>query len=380
MINKKLLFLLCLLACEKDHDGETIFTSDELLSYESEQHTQVFEPNVSSNNKLDILLVIDNSYSMEGPQQKLATNLEPLLEYIGDSDWRIAITSTDVRNVIYSVDDAQKFSTRHEFVKTITRENQGEFKEAIENLGISGGRNEAVLWKAIQALKGNYLQDNDLGLQANQIDTACFIENSCVDLLGRLNEECPCLPLVTQCRKREHWLRDGSTLAILLVTDEDHQCHDRAFGCTINDFYFYLKSIREPGATARVYGLLSDDATPDENTVPGNNRFINWKDPSGEESLFSKGKDKGWASIYDRDYTETLRNISKSIASSIKKSFTLEHAYDDKGETSVVFIKSDGTRDDLAKGQYSIKGKTLDIIKTIPNDIEKIEVTYSYGK
>ena len=377
MINKKLLFLLFLLACEKDPDGKSIFSSDELLSYESEQHIQVFEPKVSSNNKLDILLVIDNSGSMADPQQKLATNLEPLLEYIGDSDWQIAITSSD---------------TLDGTIKIIDKDKKEEFYNAVNGVGIKGIGDEAVLWKAIQALKGNQLPNNDLGLEDTQAHP------NWVDCMNRNPTICPYFPAKNQwqhfentdrgclcrvmhkpsteinhCQKRERWLRDGSTLAILLVTDEDHQCHDRVFGCTINDFYFYLKSIREPHATARVYGLLSY-ATSGNGIVPGNKRFINWRDPSGEP-LFEH-----LASIDDQDYTETLRKISEIIALSIKNSFTLEQAYDDKGETSVTFIKSDGTRDDLAKGQYSIKGKTLDIIKTIPDDIEKIEVTYSYGK
>ena len=363
----KLFLLLLLIACEED-DKQSIFTSQELLSYESEQHTQIFDPKVNSNNKLDILLVIDNSGSMYVPQQQLAKNLAPLLEYIKDNDWQIAITSSDTRDGI---------------AKIINKDNKDEFAPTITGLGTNGITNEAVLFKAIQALKGNYLPNNDLGLKSTQLHQ-CIV-NNCLDLL----QPCSCETTYTtrqigSCEERQRtednkpWLRDDSMLAILLVTDEDHQCHDQVFGCTINDFYFYLKSIRVPHATVKVYGLLGDRGAPSDLTsgfVGGNNWFTRWRDGDGE-SLFAEVP----SSIYNNDYNSVLVAISRSIATSIEHSFTLDHAHDDKSEPSVTFVRSNGKREPLAKGQYRISGSSLRIIAKIPDDIEKIEVSYSYGK
>ena len=386
MINKKFFLLLCLVACEED-DKQSIFTSEELLSYESEQHIQVFDPRVNSNNKLDILLVIDNSGSMLDPQAKLAANLEPLLKYIKGSDWQIAITSSDTRDGI---------------VKIINNDNQSEFKSTIDNLGVDGIGNEAVLVKAIQALKGHYLPNNDLGLEDTQIHEdyiSCLKREDCYPIpTNPIPDRCwNCMgkkPQFTRiiggCKskaeekdkepKHEHWLRDGSMLAILLVTDEDHQCHDQVFGCTINDFYFYLKSIREPGATAHVYGLLGDkNDMIDAGFIGGNRWFTEWRDEDGEE-LFGP-ENKHVASIRDDNYTGILEDISRSIATSIGSKFTLDHAYDGKGNTSVTFIYGGGKRRELTEAGYRFEGRnTLVLIEKPPNDIEEIEVSYSYGK
>ena len=355
MINKKFIFLLCLVACEEGDKEDSIFTSKELYSYESEQHTQVFDPKVNTNNKLDILLVIDNSGSMEQHQNNLAGKIEPLLSYINDTDWQIAITSSD---------------TRDETVKIISKKrgNQSEFEPTITGLGTKGIIHEAIIWKAIQALKGNHLK-NDLGIEYTQF-WDCKEKDPRCDIYDP--------PEINRCQKFEnepYWLRADSMLAILLVTDEDHQCHDLVYGCTINDFYFYLKSIREPGATAKVYGLLGNGQDDLANGFVGKNKwFAEWKDED-KEGLFEYV-----ASIRDRDYSKILEAISKNIAKSIESNFTLEHVYDDKGETSVTFIYSDGRREKLTKGQYRITGNTLKVIRKPPDNIKKIEVSYTYGK
>ena len=362
MINNKFIFLLCLVACEED-SKQSIFNSKELYSYESEQHTQVFNPKINTNNKLDILLVIDNSGSMYDYQKNLSTKLESLLEHINDTDWQIAITSSDTRDGIASVISKEKG-------------NQNEFGSTITNLGIDGIGNEAIVFKATQALKGNYLLNNDLGLETTQIYD-CWINQSCDKRTSQMTRQ------ISSCKEREHWLRDDSMLAILLITDEEHQCHDRVFGCTINDFYFYLKSIREPKATAKVYGLF---CLKDENecarellgrpTNKGSKTFARWRDEDGE-GLFEPN---GVASIRDADYSKTLKAISQSIATSIEENFTLEHVHDGKGDTSVTFITTDGNRERLAEAEYRITGNTLVVIRKPPDNIEKIEVSYSYGK
>ena len=118
-------------------------------------------------------------------------------------------------------------------------------------------------------------------------------------------------------------LREDSTLAILIVSDEDHNCN-KYYMCSLTDLYFYLNSIRTLHATARVYGLLDID-TQDESmgrgsfgamiVLPGARKFLNWQDNNGE-SLFDH-----YASINDKDYTETLQKISRSIHAAMQNTF-----------------------------------------------------------
>lgn len=55
-----------------------------------------FSVTSSTNNKVDILLVIDNSGSMAGEQEKLASAFSNFINNLAGLDWRIAITTTDV--------------------------------------------------------------------------------------------------------------------------------------------------------------------------------------------------------------------------------------------------------------------------------------------
>ena len=50
-------------------------------------------------------MVIDNSGSMFEEQVLLSTRLNPLLEHIGDTDWQIAIATTDSRDCIKKIID-----------------------------------------------------------------------------------------------------------------------------------------------------------------------------------------------------------------------------------------------------------------------------------
>ena len=176
---------------------------------------------------------------------------------------------------------------------------------------------------------------------------------------------------VSNCEKRTPWLREDSTIAILLVTDEDHNCHENLYGCKITDLYFYLNSIRVLHSTAKIYGLLNIEKVEGEGGVFGAERFLSWKDGDGE-SIFDH-----YASINDGDYTETLSKISLSIASAIQSSFNLERVHDGKN-AEVIINYGDKTRT-LKKGEYHIDGKTLTIVTNLPADTETVEIVYTHN-
>ncbi len=60
--------------------------------------TQAFSVTEQKNNKVDILLVIDNSKSMAEEQQKISVAFADFLTNLGSINYRIAITTTDVYN------------------------------------------------------------------------------------------------------------------------------------------------------------------------------------------------------------------------------------------------------------------------------------------
>jgi hypothetical protein len=54
-------------------------------------------------NKLDILVVVDDSNSMEDDQKKMGSRISSFINTLSDVDWQIAITNTDVSNGPYGL-------------------------------------------------------------------------------------------------------------------------------------------------------------------------------------------------------------------------------------------------------------------------------------
>ncbi len=64
--------------------------------------TKVFDQSEGAN-KLDILVISDNSYSMEVDQKKLGKKFSNFISAIQDIDWQIGITTTDTSDGIYGI-------------------------------------------------------------------------------------------------------------------------------------------------------------------------------------------------------------------------------------------------------------------------------------
>lgn len=204
---------------------------------------------------LDVLIVIDNSSSMAEEQRNLSDKMMPLLSYVSESDWRIGVVTTDesdgcLRDVIYK--------------------NQANVEAAFSAAilaGVSGSGIEAGVPQAVRALKP--------------------------DCLGGAG-----------------WLRPDSTLAILIVSDEDN-CSDgkkcRVTAHNSGDFLLdHLSDIRVVGVNARVFGLIWH-ASQDQSQCPSAFRagqiYSNLIDQTGGS----------WGSICDSDYSETLRAMSLDL-------------------------------------------------------------------
>jgi len=126
------MLLLGLLGCTENelyrHDGTDVF-------YQSPPQ------------EVDILLVVDNSCSMQPYQQKLSTNFSEFITFFDDANilWHIGVTTTDIQ-----ADSAGQLANA--FITWEDDDAQGRFEDAV-NVGIGGYYHEAGLhagWMALE--------------------------------------------------------------------------------------------------------------------------------------------------------------------------------------------------------------------------------------
>ena len=295
---------------------------------------------------LDILLVIDNSLSMERVHNEVSTKLPSLLNYVTDSNWKIAVISTDKKECIRQIITKDTPNYDEVFAQTIT------------GLGIDGSPREETILMAHRGLKG----------------------------------ECS--------GQFFNWLRDNSSLAVILVTDEDHQCYkDSSYdkrkekyndvlcyksywgtSTPINaeetkklyqpivNFYNYLREIREPKLTAKVYGIINYNEDS-HNRDSGSKRFLRWRSDRNEE-LFDNT-----ASIFG-DYDTILQNISQDISVILKDQFLLQQVPDPG--TLEVRVTTGDIQTVLSSDEYMVSGTTL-TLNHPPDKGAIIDIDYAYN-
>lgn len=126
------MFILGLLGC----------TENELVLHDA---TDVFYQ--SPPQEVDILLVVDDSCSMEPYQQKLSTNFSEFITFFDDANilWHIGVTTTDVYN-----DGAGQLENA--FITWEDEDAQERFEDAV-NVGVEGYYSEMGLHAAKMALE-----------------------------------------------------------------------------------------------------------------------------------------------------------------------------------------------------------------------------------
>ncbi|MDE3268986.1 MAG: VWA domain-containing protein [Pseudomonadota bacterium] len=259
----------------------------------SSTHKQTFQSKAAG--ILDILLVIDSSGSMRDEQQALKDNMPNLLSQVNESDWQISVVNTD-----------PKCDFRPPISKTTPS-----YKAKYMNNVLVGtyGGTELAVYNAIRSMKG----------------------------------ECA----------NSAWQRDGSTIAVIIVTDEPHQCRseDQEVCATAGKLQEYLHSIRA-ASDVKIFGL-----------VTGNG----WK----SESMFADVGDITDKSKYD----SIFKAISSSVNDSLKSSYELDYLPD--GITFNVTV--DGTA--VSSSNYTRSGKVITFKDgVLPEDKDvAVVITYSYG-
>jgi hypothetical protein len=215
---------------------------------------------------LDIVLVVDNSNSMQQEQTNLSTKIAPLLSKVAQSDWQIAVTSTD----FYRPACERLFNKQTANLATV-------FANTIKNLGINGDGVEIGFYKAVQALS-----------------------NTC---------------------QGQDWVRPNSTVVVLIVSDEDNCSNTldttncRGTGAKDASYILnYLAQIRELGRTARMYGIISPPENPC--ATADNTGFVYAEAIKATQGFYG--------SICDASYENTLAAISENISSILAPSFRLK--------------------------------------------------------
>lgn len=268
---------------------------------------ETFTQASSPQGPLDILVIIDNSGSMAEEQINLSTKLGKLIEFVADSDWRIAVETTDPADpcgqYLITKNDANPESA---FASAVTR-------------GTSGSGNERGILQAVNGLKCN----------------------------------------------GGNWLRTDSTLAILIVSDEDNcsdglQCDQNAWK-DASYLTSYLNTIRVAGTNARVYGLIWDPSAPvcQDALRPGTIYH--------DAIVATDGK---LGPVCSSDYSATLSAVSENISTILEKNFTLR--YPAVQGTEEIYL--DGVR--IYSG-YRIQGNVLSF-DVAPSVGSVVRINYQY--
>ena len=300
---------------------DTMSTTSDIKAPGVPMHTDLFTQAASdgkasetftqapSSGVLDIVLVVDNSGSMAAHQQNLSTRLAPLLQYISDSQWRINVVTTDPRDgcmrALIQKDDPNVDEA---------------FAQAV-SAGTAGSGSERGILQAVNALKCN----------------------------------------------GGTWLRQDSSLAVLIVSDEDN-CSDgndckgepQASASYLTD---YLGSVRQLGVDARVYGIFWRAADTAAQCPTAYNQAV----------IYSAAvtQTNGTAgSICDGDFTPALQAISKNIAVTLKKQFSLQHI--PVADTLKIYIN-----DQLLASGYNVSGTVINL-QNAPGAGAVIRVDYDY--
>lgn len=276
-------------------------------------HGAAIEENFKQDNYgiLDLLVVIDNSGSMFEEQKNLSSKLDPLLTFVKDSDWQVAVLTTDP--------DANKNPCFRSIIKKGDVNVQDAFANAIQ-AGTSGSGDERGILNA-----------------ARGVDTC-----------------------------KASWMRPGSSVAVLIVSDEDNCSNGTSCAGQVDAKPKYLidalNKSRVAGVDAKVYGLIN---------VPGTVCKTAYNVSNVYNQLIKDAKGVA-GSICDSDYTTTLKAISKEVALTLKVQFSLKNKPD--MNTLEVFVNN--VKQDPSA--YSLNNQTLKF-NMVPPAGADIKVTYVSG-
>lgn len=267
---------------------------------------------------VDILVVVDNSGSMEAEHNKIKEKLPDLISQVSGASWQIRVVSTDAAN------PCNQFSL-------INENNPLDFAIHIAALGTNGSANERGVHKAIKGL-------------------------DCTD---------------------DPWIRTASNLAVLIVSDEDN-C-SQTCGSQAENTPAELKTLmasdisnkqtlRTLGDDARVYGIYHKPGTVCASASYEADEY---------DSLVADTS--GYAgSICDANYDMTFQTISQDMKNQLKSTFELANT----PTNGSLVVTSRASENDpylpLVQGvDYTLTGKIIEFINT-PLANASVKANYLY--
>ncbi|MDQ3233780.1 MAG: DUF2460 domain-containing protein, partial [Pseudobdellovibrionaceae bacterium] len=280
---------------------------------EQEFKTESFAQSANASGLLDVLVVVDTSGSMKEEQGNLSTKLLPLLSYVKDSDWKIGVVTTDPNE-----------GCLRGLIRKGDRNAEQLFASAV-NAGIQGSGNERGILQAVNGLKG-------------------------------------------ECNQNGSWLRTNSTVAVLVVSDEDN-CSLKGQDCGSDpwakaDYLVnYLNTIRKVGVNARTYGLVWHPTV----TQSACNTAFHPATIYADAITRTGGT---WGSICDADYSSTLSAISYDLSVILKTQFALQ--YEPYARSLKVYVNNQ-----LQSAGYKLTGNVLEFTSA-PASGSAIRVEYEF--
>jgi hypothetical protein len=251
----------------------------------------------------DIAIVIDDSGSMDKEQRNLSTKLNDLLVSLKDVNWQIGVVTTSPKV------ESGKDVCQLKLIRSTDSDVEAKFKDAVTP-GTKGLGEEQGVRQAVNALR------------------------------------CTETP----------WVRSDSTVAVLIVSDEDN-CSKDGYDCGDNPWakedyliHYVEKDLgRTVGKNAGFYGIIAPSM---EKCETASNKSIQY------ERLinYRSGGNINYGNICDTSYKGTLERISKNIAKLLSSRFALKHV-PDSGTTVLNGVKSNG--DPITLDDYTISGHTV---------------------
>ncbi|MFW7378541.1 MAG: VWA domain-containing protein [Oligoflexus sp.] len=286
----------------------------EVFGQGSEQQamSESFRQTESASGMLDLVIVIDNSNSMAEEQENLADKMMPLLSYVSESDWRIAVVTTDPSDGC---------------LRSLISKNDANYQQAFSRAiraGVGGSGNERGIYQAMKALQ-------------------------------------------MTCASGNQWVRPNSTIAVLIVSDEDNcsngsMCYGAAWESP-SYLLNHLDQVRQLGVNARVYGLIWHPSQDQTQCPTAYQQAYVYADAIDR----SQGQ---WGSICDDDYSTTLNAISQDLSNILKSQFALQYTpYYTTVEVMVNGVKQ--------RGGYQVVGNVVEFQDPPPSGAD-IKIDYQF--
>ena len=294
---------------------------------------------VSMLDKLDLLLVVDNSSSMGPYQQKLAAGLKPLLSHISNTDWQIMVTTTSALRKRDPLDPTHTIRTY-----------------GCPLVNALDPADKALVTRD-DYVKDPLSVDAQFAWKVRVGETGDPIEHGLMAAISGLDGECG--------NTTKSWTRPEAQKAVLMLTDEENCGSDPDQGCDSEidaDPQFFLD--RAPKGTkffALLYDLDRYSECADEGYIkkPDDYRYL----------IANTGGMEG--NICQGHYDATLEEISKNMHPVQRKEFPL--TYVPEAETITLLV------DGLPwAAPFSISGGSIHFDSPMPANAKVLSIRYNH--